>query len=197
MFSLILAAALAASTAPSEPDAMPPPERRQELLFDAARLGRIDMIALLTGAGVDVNGYDSRGFTPLILASYNGHAEAIDALIDAGADPCKPDGTQGNTALMGAAFKGNDVIAARLLKTGCDVNTRNHAGQTALMMAALFGRYMQVDMLVMAGADPALVDASNRSARTVASAQGNAAMVGKLDAAEAGRREGARRESSQ
>lgn len=180
MLSLLLATALAAAT--PVPDALPTPERRQQLLFDAARLGRTDMITPLVKAGVDLNATDARGFTPLILAAYNGQAETLDALIAAGADPCKPDESQGNTAQMGVAFKGNDAIAARLLTAGCDVNARNKAGQTALMMAALFGRSAQVAMLVKAGADPALADASGRTAKAVAQGQGNDAMVKQLDA---------------
>lgn len=182
MLSLLLATALATATPSPAADALPTPERRQELLFDAARLGRTDMIAPLVKAGVDINATDARGFTPLILAAYNGQAETLDALIAAGADPCKPDVSQGNTAQMGVAFKGNDAIAARLLKAGCDVNARNKAGQTALMMAALFGRSAQVAMLVQAGADPALADAAGRTASAVAQAQGNDAMVAQLKA---------------
>lgn len=179
MLSLLLATTLAAASPTA--DALPSPERRQQLLFDAARLGRTDMIAPLVKAGVDLNATDARGFTPLILAAYNGQAETLDALIAAGADPCKPDASQGNTAQMGVAFKGNDAIAARLLTAGCDVNARNMAGQTALMMAALFGRSAQVAMLVKAGADPALADASGRTAKAVAQGQGNDAMVAQLD----------------
>nr|WP_256924404.1 ankyrin repeat domain-containing protein [Sphingomonas sp. IBVSS2] len=160
---------------------MPSPERRQELLFEAARLGRSEMIPPLLKAGADIDRYDARGFTPLILAAYNGHAAAVDVLIAQGADACKPDGTQGNTAQMGVAFKGHDEIAARLLKAGCDVNARNKAGQTAIMMAALFGRTAQVDMLLKAGADPAIVDNAGRTARSVAAGQGAEAVVRRLD----------------
>lgn len=182
MFSLLLITMLAttaADTANAEAQ-LPPPERRQELLFEAARLGRADLISPLARTGVDLNDYDSRGFTPLILAAYNGHAETVDQLIAAGADACKTDRTQGNSAQMGIAFKGGDTIAARLLKAGCDVNARNNAGQTALMMAALFGRDAQVDMLIEAGADPALTDASGRTAHDVAKAQGNDEILGRL-----------------
>jgi ankyrin repeat protein len=181
MISLLLATALATATPSPAADALPTPERRQQLLFDAARLGRADMVAPLVKAGVDLNATDTRGFTPLILAAYNGQAETLDALISAGADPCKPDASQGNTAQMGVAFKGNDAIAARLLTAGCDVNARNNAGQTALMMAVLFDRSAQVAMLVKAGADPALADASGRTAKAVAQGQGNDAMVAQLE----------------
>ncbi|HUD30034.1 MAG TPA: ankyrin repeat domain-containing protein [Novosphingobium sp.] len=178
MLALLLAGAAAAAPVPAA--TLPPPDRRQELLFEAAKLGRTDLIPLLVGNGADVNAYEARGFTPLILAAYNGQPEAVEALIKAGADPCKPDLNQGNTAQMGVAFKGDDRIAARLLHEKCDVNTRNKAGQTALMMAALFGRTAQIDMLLAAGADPGLRDASGRSAASVAQQQGNTALSAKL-----------------
>ncbi|MEN2787168.1 ankyrin repeat domain-containing protein [Sphingomonas qilianensis] len=169
-----------ASPVPAKPapaTALPSPERRQELLFDAARLGRADLIAPLVRTGANINARDARGFTALILAAYNAHPDTVEALIAAGADACLPDRDQGNTAQMGVAFKGDDAIAARLLLAGCDVNVRNRAGQTALMMAALFARPKQIEMLLAAGADRTLVDAAGRSAMAVAAAQGSDATV--------------------
>lgn len=188
MLSLLVASVLAASTpgaavpsAVTPPaNSLPSPERRQELLFEAAKLGRVDLIPLLVRQGADVNAYEGRGFTPLILAAYNGQAAAVEALLEAGADPCKADRGQGNTALMGVAFKGDDRIAALLLKQKCDVNARNRAGQTALMMASLFNRTQQVAMLLKAGADPRVLDASGRSAASVAASQGNDAVASEL-----------------
>ncbi|MBB4857587.1 ankyrin repeat protein [Novosphingobium chloroacetimidivorans] len=193
MPSLLLASILAASapaaavTTPPSPSAsasaaLPSLERRQELLFEAAKLGRADLIPLLVRQGADVNAYEGRGFTPLILAAYNGQAAAVDALLKAGADPCKADRSQGNTALMGVAFKGDDRIAAMLLRQTCDVDARNNAGQTALMMAALFNRTQQVGMLLKAGADPQVIDAAGRSAASVVAAQGNTALAEQLAA---------------
>ena len=180
MIALLMAAGLAAAPASSAPAVMPTPQRRQALLSEAARLGRTDMIVALVKAGVDIDARDARGFTPLILAAYNDHLDTVEALIAAGADACLADRDQGNTAQMGVAFKGNDAIAARLLRAGCDVNTRNKAGQTALMMAALFARTKQGDMLIAAGADRTLVDAAGRSAAAVAAAQGSEATVRQL-----------------
>ena len=167
----------AQAATPPAPATLPSPERRQQLLFEAARLGRTDMIEPLLKAGADINAYDERGFTPVILAAYNGQLATVDALIGKGADACRPDRDQGNSAQMGVAFKGEDAIAARLLKAGCDVNARNHAGQTALMMASLFNRRTQVDLLLAAGADRTIEDAAGRSAGSVAAGQGNAAMA--------------------
>lgn len=190
MISLIAAALLAgtapqgaAASPPALPAAIPSPERRQELLFEAARLGRTDLIAPLITAGADANARDRRGFTPVILTAYAGHRDTLDALLAAGADACLADAGQGNTALMGVAFKGEDAIAERLLAAGCDVNARNKAGQTALMMAALFNRTRQIELLLAAGADAALADASGRTAAEVARAQGNEIVAKKLASA--------------
>ena len=67
-----------------------------------------------------------------------------------------------------------------MLKQKCDVNARNKAGQTALMMAALFRRTNQIDMLLKAGADPAIADASGRTAAIVAVAQGSDGVAAQL-----------------
>ena len=159
------------------------PERLQELLFDAARLDRADVIPALAPSGVDLNGRDARGFTPLILAAYNGSGAAVAALIAAGADVNLADARQGNTALMGVAFKGHDAIARQLVAAGADVNARNKAGQTALMMASLFNRAAQAELLLSAGADPAARDAAGKTAADVARTQDNAALLALLEAA--------------
>jgi ankyrin repeat protein len=184
--SIAATALIAVLTAGQALAAAPKPEQPlttahvQEMLFDAATMGRTDMIAPLLTAGADINGYDSRGFTALILAAYNGHIDTVNALIAAKADPCKPDVTQGNTAQMGVAFKGYDDIAARLLKTSCQVDARNHQGQTALMMAAMFDRKAQIAMLVAAGAQTSAKDTSGRTASSVAHDQGNDAVAARL-----------------
>ena len=180
MLAYLLASVLAAATPAPSNSTLPPPERRQELLFEAAKLGRTDLIPVLIEQGADVNAFEGRGFTPLILAAYNGQIASVQALLKAGADPCKADRSQGNTAQMGVAFKGDDRIATMLLAQKCDVNARNHAGQTALMMAALFNRTEQIGMLLRAGADPTIVDASGRSAAGVAASQGNDAVASQL-----------------
>jgi ankyrin repeat protein len=53
-------------------------------------------------------------------------------------------------------------------------------GSTAQMMASLFNRTRQVDMLLAAGANRSIQDAAGRSASSVAADQGNAPMAARV-----------------
>ncbi|WP_253183229.1 ankyrin repeat domain-containing protein [Sphingobium phenoxybenzoativorans] len=165
------------------PRPLPSPERLQELLFDAARLGRADMIPALVSAGIDLEAHDPKGYTALILASYHGSLETTQALLEAGAQVDAPDLGRGNTALMGVAFKGFGAVARLLLAAGAEPNRRNRAGQTALMMAAMFSHAQIVEDLITAGADIDWTDAAGNSAKSLACTQGNAAMAMLLEVA--------------
>lgn len=159
---------------------LPPMERLVELLFDAARTGRDDVIPALLRAGVDVEVLNDRGHSPLIVASYNGQADTTALLLREGARPDGPDGFDGNTALMGVAFKGYVEIARLLLDAGAVPDRTNAVGQTALMTAALFGRTEIIDLLLARGADPAVRDGAGNTAATLARAQGNGALADRL-----------------
>lgn len=162
------------------PRALPPPERLRELWFDAARMGRDDMIPALLQAGVDIEEVDAKGHSALVLASYGARGETTAVLLALGAAVDGPPGATGSSALMGVAFKGHADIARMLIDAGADVNYRNGAGQTALMMAAMFDRRDIVEMLVAAGAERDAVDAAGNTAQTVAAMQGNAAMAARM-----------------
>lgn len=161
----------------ADPRPLPTRERLQQLLHEAARLGRDDVIPALLQAGADIAARDAKGYTPLILASYNGQAAATSVLLDHGADAAAGDDARGNTPLMGVAFKGYAAIARLLLDTGIDVNQRNLAGQTALMNAVMFGHAEIAEMLLAAGAATDVVDAAGNSPTSIAAGQGNATMA--------------------
>ena len=81
---------------------------------------------------------------------------------------------------MGVAFKGETAIAQRLIAAHCDVNARNDAGQTALMMAAMFGRTDVVKVLLANGAKPELQDKSGNTAVSLVRQQTNLRMIALL-----------------
>lgn len=141
-------------------------------IFDAARHGDLAAIEAYRQYGEAINSQNEDGYTPLLLAAYHGQLAAVQALHRAGADACIVD-LKGNSALMGVAFKGDTATAEWLIETAaCDVNHQNHAGQTALMMAALFGRESMLNLLLTHQAKADLVDASGNTASSLAQAQG-------------------------
>ena len=178
------------STTVADLPPLPSKERLVELMMDAARLGRDDVIPALVSAGVELECRDAKGYTPLILATYNGRRSTTDLLLARGADANSADDDRGNTALMGVAFKGYDEIARLLIDAGADVNLRNHAGQTALMMAALVGQTDIIEMLLASGADASLRDVAGNSASSLAAAQGNTSLADSLSSSVASRQRG-------
>ena len=108
-------------------------------LWAAAKANNPAELARLLDLGWPINERDHRGYSPLMLAAYSGHIEAVDLLIARGADPNTKD-LFGNTVLMGAAFKGHLAIVMRLLAAGADPATTNHGGLDARGFALTFGR---------------------------------------------------------
>jgi len=140
--------------------------------FDAARAGRVDILRALYEAHYPINSRTSQGYTAVILAAYDEQPVALDYLLSIGADPCLGD-RNGNTALMGALYKGNTGIARRLLKTHCPIDSVNNAGETALSFAALFGRLDFLPVIAGQGADLNHADYKGDTPMTIVLKQGD------------------------
>jgi ankyrin repeat protein len=144
--------------------------------FDAARVGRIDILAALVDAGYPINAQTSSGYTAVILTAYDDQPHALDDLLQRGANACLGD-RNGNTALMGALYKGHAAIARRLMTTPCPVDQANNAGETALSFAVMFGRLDFIAPLVARGADLQHRDAQGDTPYQVAEKQHNVAAM--------------------
>ena len=164
---------------PSEPAIAFSSEQIEALYLDAARTGQDDLLGQFLDAGADPDHADARGYTPLILAAYNGHAAATDLLLRRGADPNRAD-AKGSTALAGVAFKGDIAIARRLIEAGATLDAPNHVGRTPLMFAVMFGRERMAEFLLGQGADPTRRDAEGASAAAVADRQGNPRLLARM-----------------
>jgi uncharacterized protein len=117
----------------------------------------LDMARMLIAGGANARA-ETRlaAVTPLFMAAKNGSASMIEALIQAGAEAAKADGT-GTTPLMIVAASGNTDAIKVLLDHGAAVNAMESAhGQTALVFAAAHNRDAAVKMLIARGANPEL-----------------------------------------
>ena len=91
--------------------------------------------------------------TALADGARRGDAEAVGALLAAGADPDARQG-DGATALHWAAYRDDAEMAAALIQAGADVERANRYGVTPLALAARNGSAAVITRLLAAGADP-------------------------------------------
>ena len=75
------------------------------------------------------------GLTPLLFAARQGHFEATDALLGAGADVNQVNPGDGNSPLLIATINGHFDLAKHLLEQGADAALASKAGGTALYAA--------------------------------------------------------------
>lgn len=136
-------------------------------LMAAARSGNLAATRLLIARGVDVNAAESfQKTTALMYAAAEGHADVVDLLIEAGADPNKQGHitaldkrhnadhpTGGFTALMLAARNGDEATVRRLAARGANLNLKNGDNATATMIAIWNDRFDIARTLIELGAD--------------------------------------------
>ncbi|MFA0811422.1 ankyrin repeat domain-containing protein [Microbulbifer epialgicus] len=121
--------------------------------FAAARVGDIEVLSEFSEAGFPLDLKNPKGYTALMIATYNGNEAAVDYLHGRGANACVED-RHGNTALMAAIFRGEFAIARTLLKRECDITQVNKAGYTAEDFAQVFGRKQLKQLLEQRRAAP-------------------------------------------
>jgi len=88
-------------------------------------------------------------------------------------------------ALFRVVERGNIAWTYRLIAMGADVNVRNDAGQTPLMLAAEKGYADMVQVLLQNGANPKLANNQGESALTIALMKGYTRIAESLEMAEA------------
>ncbi|MDD2707367.1 MAG: ankyrin repeat domain-containing protein [Verrucomicrobiae bacterium] len=127
-------------------------------------------VRLLVEKGADIEARGSDGFTPMMVASWEGYGEVAAVLKKAGAgmdlfcaagagdldmvDGClKRDEnpnqkfSHGRTALMAAAKNGHSEVVDLLLARGADIRPRDQQGKTALDLAQENSRQATVEIL--------------------------------------------------
>lgn len=99
----------------------------------------VTWIRFLASKGANVNARNSKGETPLQLASNLGFAEGVEALLQLGARVDEPNST-GETPLIAATHRKDAAMARVLLKAGANPKRNDNSGRSALDYATLDGR---------------------------------------------------------
>ena len=124
----------------------------------AADTNSIKVLRLLIQEGADIESTDDLGRRPLTRAAAK-HPEAVEILLDSGAEIDGREEEHHRTPLIVAAYKGCLGCARYLVRRGADINARDDLGKTALWYAATPYSYSPVggpqliEFLANSGAD--------------------------------------------
>jgi ankyrin repeat protein len=116
-----------------------------------SKAGHLAAVKFLLDGEADVHSLNKWRETPLLTAANHGQAGAVEALLKAGADPCKCTDT-GWSPLSIAAYKGHDDVVRLLLEEGAPTE-EDDPTLSALLQAATKGLPDTVELLLLHGAD--------------------------------------------
>lgn len=161
--------------------------RGRTALLLATQANRVELARVLIDAGADVNAQDSIQDSPYLYAGARGHDAILELTLSHGAD-LRSTNRYGGTALIPAAERGHVETVRRLIQAGVDVNHINRLHWTALLEAVILGdggpRHRRiVELLLAAGADPALADGDGVTALAHARRRGYTDIVAALQRA--------------
>jgi len=148
-------------------------------VFEAAATGQTAQLQKLIEQDPSlVNSYAPDGFTPLGLAVFFGHADAVDVLLAAGAEVnAAYRETMKLTPLGSAMAVGRNDIARTLIAHGADVNARATNDLRPLHTAAARGNLESATLLLDHGADINAASSDGKTALTYAEERNHPEMV--------------------
>jgi hypothetical protein len=111
---------------------------------------------------------NTQGVPIICVATRNGHKKIVELLLQRGADVNVLSLDRGNSPLMEAAVRGDDLSVRRFLETGANPNLISKSGQTALMLAIGEGHKDIVKILLEYKADLNIKDSLGMTARKYA-----------------------------
>ncbi|MCJ8728373.1 hypothetical protein PDJAM_G00003830 [Pangasius djambal] len=108
-------------------------------LMLAASCGNESIAYFLLQQGAELERKDGRGWTALLHSTSTGHQQMVKFLLDNNANANIKEPVFGFTPLMEAAASGHEIIVQYLLDRGARVEERNFKGETARVLAMMYG----------------------------------------------------------
>eukprot|EP01052_Picozoa_sp_SAG31_P035373 SAG31_NODE_4259_length_3410_cov_2.021444_2_plen_249_part_00 len=147
------------------------------LPFVAGALGDVETLKYLVGAGVNVMNARADGVTALLLATECDHPNAVEYLLQQGAD-AKVTDSAGMSPLLASAERGLWETGLLLLRHGdrgaeLDPNMSLQDGTTALIIAAENGSAQFVELMLEAGSNVDLQMKDGTTALFMAAQEGH------------------------
>lgn len=152
-------------------------------VFEAAALDAVPRLRHLLEANPALaNARSSDGFTPLHLAAYYGHADAVRLLLAHHADPNAVSHNALAVQPLHSALAGDSAQCVRLLvEAGADVHATQPGGTSPVHQAAAQGNLDALRILVQHGASLNVVDEQGHTPRELALAAGRQQVVEWID----------------
>lgn len=142
----------------------------------AAEAGDSALCMLFIHAGFDVEARDSRRWTPLMIAAFNGSESVALELIRFGANIHAKDAA-GYTPLHWAAYNGYSKVLDLLLVKGGTADVASDAGITPMLQAAARGHVDSIQVLLTHRANPNLAARDGSTALLKAVANGHVQVI--------------------
>ena len=128
------------------------PKVTQELLFLALDKNELKLLPYLIQAGADPNQPDEEGYLPILRACGVEGTEAVNLLLQHGADPLKNlDGTM-NGLQCATIYEQSDLL--KLMLDSIDVEIKATVAQELFFLASDENKLAVLPCLIQAGADP-------------------------------------------
>ncbi|XP_025858821.1 ankyrin repeat and SAM domain-containing protein 3 isoform X3 [Vulpes vulpes] len=125
---------------------VPTPEGQTPLML-ASSCGNESIAYFLLQQGAELEMKDIQGWTALFHCTSAGHQQMVKFLLDSGANANVREPVYGFTPLMEAAAAGHEIIVQYFLNHGVQVDTRDHSGATARMLAKQYGHMKIVGLI--------------------------------------------------
>nr|XP_003417688.1 ankyrin repeat and SAM domain-containing protein 3 isoform X2 [Loxodonta africana] len=125
---------------------VPTPEGQTPLML-ASSCGNESIAYFLLQQGAELEMKDIQGWTALFHCTSAGHQQMVKFLLDSGANANVREPVFGFTPLMEAAAAGHEIIVQYFLNHGVKVDTRDHNGATARMLAKQYGHMKIVGLI--------------------------------------------------